>query len=183
MEETNSKKPASQPDKGKKGKKEKKNGSFLAEHRAELRKVTWPNRQELVKETVTVIVVSLLVGIIIFAMDYLLSLGYDKLISLGGSPSNSVSTPVDTGLDLPEGVEVITSDAAEDSKTVDVEADAADTEADAADTEADAADTEADADVQTDEAADADAAAADENAEAVDSEADNADADNTASEE
>ena len=52
MEETKNK-TASQPEKAKKdSKKENKSGQFLAEHRAEMRKITWPNRQELAKETV-----------------------------------------------------------------------------------------------------------------------------------
>ena len=73
-------------------KAEKKSGNFLAEHKAELRKVTWPNRQELAKETVTVIVVSLLVGVIIFGMDTALSFCYDKLMNIGGANSTASET-------------------------------------------------------------------------------------------
>ena len=95
-------------------KSEKKTGSFLAEHRAELRKVTWPTRQELVKETVTVIVLSLIIGVIIFAMDQVLMFGYNKLSSLGGGSTNTVVAPAEFSSDaLPEGVEVVTTDGTE----------------------------------------------------------------------
>jgi preprotein translocase subunit SecE len=82
MEETKNVQTASQPAKGKKDKKEKKNNKFFAEHKAEFKKISWPNREDLTKETITVIVVSLLVGAIIFGMDELLTWGYDALISL-----------------------------------------------------------------------------------------------------
>lgn len=99
MEETKNTSAASQPEKAKSEKpkkadkkQEKKSGSFLAEHRAEIRKVTWPNRQELMRETVTVIVVSLLVGAIIFAMDTVISFSYDKLMNIGGANTASSDT-------------------------------------------------------------------------------------------
>lgn len=82
MEETKNVQTASQPAKDKKAKKDKKNGNFFAEHKAELKRVTWPNRKELTKETITVIVISLIVGAIIFGFDQLLAWGYDALISL-----------------------------------------------------------------------------------------------------
>lgn len=163
MEETN-KKTASQPEKAKKdskkdNKQEGKAAQFFAEHRAELRKVTWPNRQELFKETVTVIVISLLVGAIIFCMDTALSWSYNKLMGIGSGSSNS--TPIDTsvpidlsGSSLPEGVEIVTggadtedaaaegSDAQAGAENEAAETPAADTEA-AADSEAANADSEA----------------------------------------
>ena len=91
MEETKNTAAASTAEKTKKSDKkpEKKGGSFLAEHRAEMRKVTWPNRQELMKETVTVLVVSLLVGAIIFCMDQVLSFSYDKFMSIGKTSAST----------------------------------------------------------------------------------------------
>ena len=172
MEETN-KKTASQPEKAKKdskkdNKQESKAAQFFAEHRAELRKVTWPNRQELFKETVTVIVISLLVGAIIFCMDTALSWSYNKLMGIGSGSSNS--TPIDTsvpidlsGSSLPEGVEIVTGGA--DTEDAEAENDAADTAAEGSDAQAgaenEAAETPA---ADTEAAADSEAANADSEA-------------------
>jgi len=47
---------------------------FLGAVREELRKVTWPTRPELVKATRMIIVLSVLLGLTIGLMDYLLQL-------------------------------------------------------------------------------------------------------------
>jgi preprotein translocase SecE subunit len=47
---------------------------FLVAVREELRKVTWPTRPELVKATRMIIVLSILLGLTIGLMDYLLQL-------------------------------------------------------------------------------------------------------------
>lgn len=71
-----------------KKKKDRKKGdkksisSFLSQYKAEFRKITWPSRQELIKETITVIIISLLVGAIIFGMDYVFDFGFSKLANL-----------------------------------------------------------------------------------------------------
>ncbi len=57
-------------------KEKKKKGSFFADHKSEFKKITWPNRKVLTKQTFTVIVISLIVGVIIFAYD----LGIDFII-------------------------------------------------------------------------------------------------------
>lgn len=44
---------------------------YLQESQAELRKVAWPNKKTLVRLTVTVIVVTLAVGVYLGALDYL----------------------------------------------------------------------------------------------------------------
>jgi preprotein translocase SecE subunit len=49
-------------------------GGFLTAVRDELRKVTWPTRPELVKATRMIIVLSILLGLTIGLMDYLLQL-------------------------------------------------------------------------------------------------------------
>jgi preprotein translocase subunit SecE len=46
---------------------------FLTEVRAELTRVTWPNRREVWATTVVVILVSLLFGIYLYLVDLLLS--------------------------------------------------------------------------------------------------------------
>jgi preprotein translocase subunit SecE len=48
--------------------------NFFAAVREELRKVTWPTRVELVKATRMIIVLSILLGLTIGLMDYLLQL-------------------------------------------------------------------------------------------------------------
>jgi preprotein translocase subunit SecE len=48
--------------------------AFLVAVREELRKVTWPTRQELIKATRMIIVLSILLGLTIGLMDWLLQL-------------------------------------------------------------------------------------------------------------
>ena len=47
---------------------------FLVAVREELRKVTWPTRDELVKATRMIVILSILLGITIGLMDYVLQL-------------------------------------------------------------------------------------------------------------
>ena len=51
---------------------------FLVQVREELKKVIWPTRKELIRMTITVIAVSLLVGVYIGLLDY----GFAKLVEL-----------------------------------------------------------------------------------------------------
>jgi len=48
---------------------------------AELAKVAWPTRRQTIRLSFVVIIFSLVVAIIIGALDYLFSLGLQKLIS------------------------------------------------------------------------------------------------------
>ena len=57
-------------------KNEHKKEGFFKSHKTEFKKITWPNKKVLVKETVTVIFISLIVGLIVFAYD----LGIDFII-------------------------------------------------------------------------------------------------------
>jgi len=45
--------------------------SYLSEVREELKRVTWPTRQQTVQKTTLVVVVSVLVGVYIGILDYL----------------------------------------------------------------------------------------------------------------
>ena len=54
---------------------------YLSSSRAELAKVAWPNRRQTVRLTFVVIVFSLALAIVIGTLDYLFSLGLQKLIS------------------------------------------------------------------------------------------------------
>ena len=49
-------------------------GNFVVAVRDELKKVTWPTREELVKATRMIIVLSILLGLTIGLMDYVLQL-------------------------------------------------------------------------------------------------------------
>ena len=55
---------------------------FFKEVRNELKKVIWPNRAQLTKSTVTVLMACLVIGIIIWVFDGFLSVGVDKLFNL-----------------------------------------------------------------------------------------------------
>ncbi len=52
--------------------------AFLRETGDELKKVTWPNQQEVVRLTIVVLLISAMVGLFIGGLD----LGFTKLISL-----------------------------------------------------------------------------------------------------
>jgi preprotein translocase subunit SecE len=47
---------------------------FLTAVREEMRKVTWPTRDELIKATRMIVVLSIVLGVLIGLMDYLLQL-------------------------------------------------------------------------------------------------------------
>ena len=49
-------------------------GTFFGQVRAEMRKVTWPDRQQLRQATIAIIVFVLALGLLIFAMDWVLQL-------------------------------------------------------------------------------------------------------------
>jgi preprotein translocase subunit SecE len=54
--------------------------TFLREARVELKKVVWPSRKQLIQHTLVVIGVSLVVAVILGAIDILLSLGLKTII-------------------------------------------------------------------------------------------------------
>ena len=47
--------------------------AYLGEVRAELKKVAWPNRKEVINSTVVVLIAVVFMGSLIFAYDYLAS--------------------------------------------------------------------------------------------------------------
>lgn len=65
-------------------KKKSSDRDTLADYKAEFKKIVWPDRTEMVKRTATVIVTSLIVGVIIFCMDTVFSAGYSAIIGLLG---------------------------------------------------------------------------------------------------
>lgn len=54
--------------------------TFLKETREELKKVTWPTQQEVVRLTAIVIIASLLVGLFIGALDFIFTKGMETII-------------------------------------------------------------------------------------------------------
>ena len=58
----------------------KRVGLFLGDIKSELRKVTWPNRDDLQKTTIAVVVSSILFGIYLFGVDMLFSQIIDWVI-------------------------------------------------------------------------------------------------------
>lgn len=55
-------------------------GAFLIEVRRELKKVTWPTRQEITQMTTLVVVVSLAVGIYIGIIDVVLAKAIELIV-------------------------------------------------------------------------------------------------------
>ena len=63
-----------------KTKKQKK--SWFKGLKAEFKKIIWPDRKTVAKQTVAVVLTSIVLGIIIKILDIILSYGIDVLISL-----------------------------------------------------------------------------------------------------
>jgi len=57
--------------------------SFFKGVKSEFSKIIWPSRDSLVKETVAVVVISVVLGIIIAIVDVGVKFGFDKLLQLG----------------------------------------------------------------------------------------------------
>jgi preprotein translocase subunit SecE len=57
-----------------------KTKQFYADTRSEMKKVSWPNRQEVVGTTVVVIIATFFFGIYLGLVDYLLGLGLDRVL-------------------------------------------------------------------------------------------------------
>ena len=50
--------------------------------KAEFRKIIWPNRDDLIKKTGTVTIVSIVLGVIIAILDFLIQNGIEVLLGL-----------------------------------------------------------------------------------------------------
>ena len=55
------------------------------EFKGEFGKIIWPSRKDLVKETVTVIITSLIFGVVITGLDTVFQLAYEFLVRLTGN--------------------------------------------------------------------------------------------------
>jgi len=58
--------------------------SFFKTYRGEFKKIIWPNRQQLTKQTITVIITSFLVGVFVFGLDWVFNVGFEILTNLVG---------------------------------------------------------------------------------------------------
>ena len=56
-------------------------GAWLKDLAAEFKKIMWPDRKTMWKHAVNVILVSALIGVIIFAMDLVFGTGHEALYS------------------------------------------------------------------------------------------------------
>ena len=56
--------------------------SWVKTHIAEFKRIIWPSKDEIVKETLAVIVISLIFGCIVVGFDYIVEFGYNALLSL-----------------------------------------------------------------------------------------------------
>ena len=56
--------------------------SWFAGLKAEFKKIIWPNKQSLTRQTIAVIAVSVVLGLIIALMDYVIQFGVDFLVGL-----------------------------------------------------------------------------------------------------
>jgi preprotein translocase subunit SecE len=54
--------------------------NFFNEALLELKTVQWPTREEAIKLTTYVVIVSIIVGILIFGIDYVLNIGLSYII-------------------------------------------------------------------------------------------------------
>jgi preprotein translocase subunit SecE len=51
----------------------KRMGAYLREVRGEMKKVTWPSKDDMIKTTLAVIVISLFFGVYLFGVDFIFS--------------------------------------------------------------------------------------------------------------
>ncbi|MCR5407401.1 MAG: preprotein translocase subunit SecE [Lachnospiraceae bacterium] len=60
----------------------KKSGSWFKGVKAEFNKIIWPNRDEVTRQTIAVVLVSFVVGVLIAVLDMGLQYGIDFIINL-----------------------------------------------------------------------------------------------------
>jgi len=57
-------------------------GKWIDGLKAEFNKIIWPTREDVQKETIAVVVVSVILGVLIAVLDFLVQNGLDFLFSL-----------------------------------------------------------------------------------------------------
>ena len=69
-------------DSAKKEKATAKKPSFFKGLKSEYKKISWPDKDSLLKQTVAVVCVSVVVGVIIAILDFMIQYGVDFMMSL-----------------------------------------------------------------------------------------------------
>jgi len=67
---------------GKENEIETQKSSWFTGLKAEFSKIIWPTKETLAKETTAVVVVSVILGLIITLLDFIIQYGVDFLVSL-----------------------------------------------------------------------------------------------------
>lgn len=62
--------------------KKAKKPSFFKGVKAEFKKITWPDKTSLMKQTAAVVIVSVVVGVMIAILDFFIQYGVNILLSL-----------------------------------------------------------------------------------------------------
>lgn len=57
--------------------------SFFKGIKSEFKKIMWPDKEYLAKQTVAVVAVSMVLGIVIAAIDFCVKFGVDKILQIG----------------------------------------------------------------------------------------------------
>ncbi|MCL2593280.1 MAG: preprotein translocase subunit SecE [Defluviitaleaceae bacterium] len=52
------------------------------DYRVEFKRITWPNRKEIIKSSVTVVITCVIFGIAIFIMDFIFNRGMEVFVNL-----------------------------------------------------------------------------------------------------
>ena len=69
-----------------------KRPSFFKGAKAEFKKISWPDRQSTLKQSVAVVAISVVVGVIIAVLDYFIQYGVNFLTSLNNEDESITST-------------------------------------------------------------------------------------------
>ncbi|MCI8446896.1 MAG: preprotein translocase subunit SecE [Eubacterium sp.] len=67
---------------GKEKEIETQKSDWLTGLKAEFRKIIWPTKEQLAKETTAVVIVSVILGVIIALLDFIIQYGIDFLVKL-----------------------------------------------------------------------------------------------------
>lgn len=63
--------------------KKKVKKSLFKGMKSEFKKIVWPDRDDVIKKTTAVVIVTIIVGIIISLLDSALKFGMDKILMIG----------------------------------------------------------------------------------------------------
>ena len=60
--------------------KKTKKASFFKRLKAEFKKITWPNKQSLAKQTVATLIISVFLGVVIKIIDWIIQYGVEFIV-------------------------------------------------------------------------------------------------------